>query len=300
MPIAMVVGAIGYDLFEHLTFLMPYLIFFMLLFTFSKLSPEGIRFKKLHFILLAIQIFAGSLIYYLLYPYNPIIAQGAMICIIAPTATAAAVITSILGGDLKFITGFVLLSNLGTAVLAPLLFSYGMEINDISFWGTFITIFLKVFPLLFAPLALAWIIRFTMPKVQDFMIKFSKAPFYFWSTSLTIVTASTVAYMVRLENHNIFIESSMAIVSLVICGVQFLVGKRIGSAYGNRIAAGQSLGQKNTILAIWMAQMFLNPVTALAPSTYILWQNIVNSYQLWKKSRKDEKNEIIEEQTAIS
>lgn len=288
MPIAMVVGAIGYDWFEHLSFLMPYLIFLMLLFTFSKLSPEGIKFKKLHFILLSIQLIAGSLIYFFLYPQNEILAQGAMICIIAPTATAAAVITSLLGGDLKFITGFVLMSNLGVALLAPVLFSFGISGEEISFWNTFSVIFMKVFPLLFAPLTLAWIIRYTMPKVQNVMLRFSKAPFYFWSLSLTIATATTVAYMIRLENHNFYLEASMAIVSLVICSLQFFVGKRLGSIYGNRIAAGQSLGQKNTILAIWMSQVFLNPVTALAPATYILWQNIINSYQLWKKSRKDE------------
>jgi BASS family bile acid:Na+ symporter len=34
-----------------------------------------------------------------------------------------------------------------------------------------------------------------------------------------------------------------------------------------------------------MAQTYLNPLTALAPAGYILWQNIINSYQLWKKNK---------------
>ena len=288
MPIAMCIGAIGYDWFEHLSFLMPYLIFFMLLFTFSKLSPKGIKYTRLHFILLAIQLIGGTAFYFLSSSFNEILAEGGMICIIAPTATAAAVITSILGGDLKFITGYVLISNLGAAIVAPLLFTFGLGTEDVSFITTFTDIFIKVFPLLFAPLLLAWFIRFTMPPVQNFMLKFSKAPFYFWSFSLTIATATTVSYLVRLENHNFTLEISMAIISLIICGSQFIIGKTLGSKYNNRIAAGQSLGQKNTILAIWMAQVFLNPITALAPATYILWQNIINSYQLWKKSRKDE------------
>jgi BASS family bile acid:Na+ symporter len=45
------------------------------------------------------------------------------------------------------------------------------------------------------------------------------------------------------------------------------------------------LGKKNTILAMWMAQNFLHPIVSIAPAAYILWQNIINSYQLWKKSR---------------
>ena len=287
MPIAMTIGALGYELFAKLSFLMPYLIFFMLLFTFSKLSPKGIRYNKLHFMLLAIQLLGATAFYFFFSSFNEILGQGGMICIITPTATAAAVITSILGGDLKFITGYVLISNLGTAILAPLLFTFGMGTEDISFIKTFMDIFIKVFPLLFAPLLLAWVIRYTMKPVQDIMLRFSKAPFYFWSLCLAIATATTVNYLVNLENHNFTLEISLALFSLLICTFQFFIGKYLGSRYGDRIAAGQSLGQKNTILAIWMCQIFLNPITALAPATYILWQNIINSYQLWKKSHKE-------------
>ena len=45
------------------------------------------------------------------------------------------------------------------------------------------------------------------------------------------------------------------------------------------------LWQKNTILAIWMAYTFLDPVSAIAPGSYVLWQNTVNSWHLWRKRR---------------
>ncbi|MGL5317864.1 MAG: transporter, partial [Bacteroidales bacterium] len=51
------------------------------------------------------------------------------------------------------------------------------------------------------------------------------------------------------------------------------------------IACGQSLGQKNTILAIWLTHTYINPMVAIAPASYVLWQNCINSYQLWKKRR---------------
>ena len=54
-----------------------------------------------------------------------------------------------------------------------------------------------------------------------------------------------------------------------------------------RISGGQALGQKNTVLAIWMAYTYLNPLSSVGPGSYVLWQNIINSYQLWKK-RKNE------------
>ena len=46
------------------------------------------------------------------------------------------------------------------------------------------------------------------------------------------------------------------------------------------------MGQKNTILAIWMAQNYLDPLCSIAPAAYVLWQNIINSIQLWKKGKE--------------
>ena len=34
---------------------------------------------------------------------------------------------------------------------------------------------------------------------------------------------------------------------------------KVGGRYGDRISGGQALGQKNTVLAIWMAQTYLDP-----------------------------------------
>ncbi len=66
----------------------------------------------------------------------------------------------------------------------------------------------------------------------------------------------------------------------------------MGRRYGDTVAGGQSLGQKNTVLAVWMAQQFLDPVSSVAPTAYIVWQNFVNSYQIYKKDRKAAKNQM--------
>ncbi|MDR0230786.1 MAG: transporter, partial [Dysgonamonadaceae bacterium] len=75
----------------------------------------------------------------------------------------------------------------------------------------------------------------------------------------------------------------------VICWLQFSIGWFIGKKHNNRIVGGQGLGQKNTILAIWMADTFFNPLVAIAPASYVVWQNLINSYQLWKYQRKQNK-----------
>ncbi len=50
---------------------------------------------------------------------------------------------------------------------------------------------------------------------------------------------------------------------------------------------GQSLGQKNTVLAVWMAQSFLDPISSIAPTAYIVWQNFVNSWQIWRNGKQN-------------
>ena len=44
--------------------------------------------------------------------------------------------------------------------------------------------------------------------------------------------------------------------------------------------AGQSLGQKNTFLAIWIAMTYLNPTSCIVMRAYLIWQNICNALQL--------------------
>ena len=54
----------------------------------------------------------------------------------------------------------------------------------------------------------------------------------------------------------------------------------------SRITAGQAFGQKNTTLAIWMAQVYLLPVVSMAPAAYIICQYIFNSIQLSRAGRR--------------
>ena len=79
----------------------------------------------------------------------------------------------------------------------------------------------------------------------------------------------------------------LALGSLVVCCAQFYIGRRIGGAFGDKIAGAQGLGQKNTILAIWVAMTYLNPLSSVAPAAYVAWQNIINSSQIYFKQRRD-------------
>jgi BASS family bile acid:Na+ symporter len=73
----------------------------------------------------------------------------------------------------------------------------------------------------------------------------------------------------------------IAVATLVLCFVQFIIGRGIGRWLGETVNAGQALFQKNTGLSIWVAYMYLSPVASIGAGCYVLWQNIINSLELY-------------------
>ena len=298
LPIAMMVGVLSYFAFKDLEALEPllpaarwvsshfppWLIFFMLLFTFTKIHPKDLWPRKVHLWLLLVQV-AGSVgVYLLLHPFNEVVAQSAMICIICPTATAAAIITEKLGGKVDALITYVIEINLVVSVFVPAVFPLIEPHEGLTFFQAFLTILKRVVPLLVMPLVAAWFLRFCLPAVHRWLYEHRGAAFYLWAFSLILVMAQTTKSLVE-SPYSLGVELSIAFVGLVTCVLQFVIGKRIDSRYGDRISAGQGLGQKNTVLAIWMAYTYLNPVTAVAPGCYVVWQNIINSWQLYRKRK---------------
>jgi len=284
MPITMIIGGVFYSFFGSLAFLTPYLIFLMLLITYCGLSLRDIRFSLLHLWLIAIQLLGGIAVYLLIAPFNHIIAQGAMICVFAPTATSAPIITGMLKGNVASLATYSLISNLSVAIIAPVIFSFVGNNTQLPFFESFLAIAQRVGLLLLLPFGVALLLQRFLPTFTKQVKQYSSLSFYLWVVALAIVTGRTVEFVLQQDSANYTTEIVIAACALVVCISQFIAGRRIGRAYNDTIAGGQGLGQKNTILAIWMAQTYLNPIASIAPGMYVLWQNIINSYQVWKQS----------------
>lgn len=300
LPLAMLSGILIYLAFANFAFLSPVkpiahqidiyltptLIFLQLLLTFCKVNPKEFALRPWHIWLLIIQLVASVGLYLILCPISPIVAQGALVCVICPTATAAVVITSKLGGRAETLITYTMLVNLMAAIFVPLFFPLVYPQPDISFWHAFLLILSKVFPLLICPFIVAQIIRFALPRLHEWLKSHSSVAFYIWAVALTMVMGKTAKSIVD-DSDDVWLIINLAAISLIVCSLQFLIGKRIGGRYSDRISGGQALGQKNTVLAIWMSYTYLNPLTTVAPGSYVLWQNIINSYQLWKKRKRN-------------
>lgn len=289
LPIAMITGAVFYRYVQIISFLTPYLIFIMLLVTYCKLSLRNMNLSPLHVWLLGIQVIGSLLIYALLYSFDPLVAEGTFICIFCPTATAAAVITGMLGGDIACLATYSLLSNMTVAIIAPFIFSFMGDHISLPFFESFLKIGTEMIPLLIFPFVCALILQKFLPKVHSALQNRQSISFYLWAISLTIVMGKTVSFIASRGNAEYKEEILIALFALIVCVLQFILGKLIGQKYYNKIAGGQGLGQKNTVLAIWMALTYLNPLASIGPASYVVWQNSINSLQLWIKEKKETK-----------
>lgn len=302
LPIAMLVGTLAYLMFakwsflspakpyvhSFVSFITPWLIFAQLLLTFCKIDLKELKPKRWHLWLLMIQGFscalaAGVLLFVPMSELNKGVWEGMMVCLICPTATAAAVITGKLGGNAATLTTYTLLSNLLGAMMVPLVFPLVEPHEGLTFWSAFFRILSKVFPLLLAPFFVALFLKHFLISVHCWLMEHSGMAFYIWAFALALVMGQTARSLLNSDVSAWLV----ALGGLFTCVVQFLLGKRIGSVYHDRISAGQALGQKNTVLAIWMASTYLHPLATIAPGSYVLWQNVINSYQLWKKRKKE-------------
>lgn len=286
LPISMVIGILFHKYIALVSSATPYLLVVMLYFTYSRLSLKEIRFNKLHYWLIAIQYLGSLAIYLLIRAFDETLAQAAMICVLAPTATSAPVVVGLLGGDVASTTAFTLLSNLLLAVLGPLYLTFiGSSIPEASFITSFIFILKKVLPILVLPFLGALAVQRISPKLHNKVKSLQIVSFYVWAVALTIVLSNVTNLVMNQDKDSYNIEIIIGVTSLILCLLQFIVGRAIGKKFGQTISGGQGMGQKNTILAIWLTQTYLNPIASLGPGLYVAWQNIVNSYQIWKKRK---------------
>lgn len=299
LPLAMVSGTLIYLLFANvkplqgvgdtvgpiIVDIFPIFMFLVLFTTFCKVDfhrmrPVGWHFWVGLFQLLFVAVVVGAILVFDIKGDNLILMESVLTCIIGPCAAAAAVVTAKLGGDLEEMTTYTFMSNLITALLVPLCFPLIDKSVEMDFWQAFATILYKVCMVLVVPMGLAYIVKHFMHRFHRWVLSIKDLSFYLWGVSLMIVTGITVKNIVHAESSAHFILL-IAIMVLLLCLMQFAVGRYVGHFFHRTQEAGQALGQKNTAFAIWIAYTYLNPLSSVGPGCYILWQNLINSIELY-------------------
>lgn len=272
--------------------ILPLFMFLILFVTFCKVDFRQLRPVAWHgWVALFQVLFIGVLMALMLMPSGEppvqakVLMEALLMCCISPCATAAAVVTQKLGGSLEQMTTYTFLSNFMTVLLAPVCFPLIEKGADITFLAAFTKILHEVFLVLVVPMLLAYVVKHHLKGLHRRIVAVRDLSYYLWACSLMIVTGTTVKNIVHAEV-SIWLLTAIALLGLLICIVQFAVGRFIGHYFDHTQEAGQALGQKNTAFAIWLSSAYLNPLSSVGPGCYILWQNIVNSVEIWLHRKK--------------
>ncbi len=302
LPAGMVIGSLGYFLFAEITVLqpvgdycgpklvkmIPYVISVMLYITFCKIKISDMRPRTWHFLLQGIRVLlSGSFVVAIFLTEDAgtkLLLEGMFICVICPTAAAAPVIAEKLGGSIESLTVYTLIANVVTSVIIPLSFPLVEPSSDITFITAASAIWGRVLLVLVMPLCLALLTRKYLPKVAMKMKDIGNVPFYLWGFNLSVLCGLTLSRILHSPLGGMELVL-MIVLPAVVTIVLFAIGKAVGRQYGDSITAGQALGQKNTTVGIWLTTEFLDPYAVIAPGAYIVWQNLVNSWQLWYKQK---------------
>lgn len=300
LPVAIATGCVVYMIFALVpqldTFatcaapvfdaLLPMFMFLVLFVTFCKVDFRRLRPVAWHWWLGAFQVFGvavvmAAVIAFSLKGNRLILAEALLTCIISPCASAAPVVTQKLGGNLEEMTTYTFLSNFITALMIPVCFPLLDGGREMHFLAAFALILYKVFTVLVVPMLLAYVVKHHAKRLCRRIVGVKDLSYYLWGCSLLIVSGTTMKNIFHADTTLRFLLL-IALGSLLLCIFQFACGRTIGRRFGETVNAGQGLGQKNTAFAIWIACTYLSPLSAVGPGCYILWQNIINSIEIWR------------------
>lgn len=288
LPIAIVLGLLLHDYCAAFSVVVPYIIFTIILLTFTAVDITKLRFKPLFIWIILFQVVVSLGGYYLLrlFHVNEIIAEGVFIGVLCPVAASVAVVSTMLGADRNTVTSFSVIGNLVISVVAPIYFSFIGVNQDMPFFTSFLHILRRIGTVIGLPFFIALALQLCLPKANAFLSRYKGLAFYLWAVALFLTLGQTIHFIFLNGKGNWGSILWLGVSALLFCIIQFGFGKWIGSKYGDTIAGGQLLGQKNSAMGIWMANHYLNPLASVFLAFYSVFQNLFNSWQLWYKERK--------------
>ncbi len=308
LPVAIAVGTLSYLTFYYVPQLdelgdrlgpvfdviFPLFVFLTLFVTFCKVDFHQMLPHRWHtgillaqLLLVAVNI--GIIFWVEADAEQKLLWEAVLTCIIGPAASASPVVTGKLGGNISTMTTYVLISSLVSALMIPLVFPMLEQAIEVPFVEAFLIILQKVSVVLLLPLVLGWIMQHHVKGLCSKIVAMPNLSFYFWAISLSITTGITVKNIVN-SSATLSLLLMIAVSTFLLCFVQFGIGRLIGRHLGEEVNAGQALFQKNTALSIWVAYMYLHPVASIGAGCYVLWQNIINSLELWQYRKLRMKN----------
>lgn len=290
MPVAILLG-IFLPQAHFLSAILPLCIGLMMILTFiEKITPQehGVTFKiEAHALLTSLALCVALVAAYYAFHFPKALLLGGLIVCLAPPANSAPAMTKILGGNPVLALKILIVGHLIACFTIPGIFGYFTG-NSGEYFEMSKRIFNSIQPIISIPLAIALGVRAFYPEIADKVVKFQKYTLHIWCFNVFIII-SRASYDIRSMGPEQLWQSGIfqmeLILSAALCVLLFFLGWYFDRKR-HPIEGSQSMGQKNTMLVIWISQAYAGSVAALCPVFYVVWQNMVLSWMSRGKKKK--------------
>ncbi len=280
LVLAFTMGACLHSQLSPLRSIIPYSIALMLFLSFIGIEQAKLKPQRSHlFLILLLQLgwIAAWGIPALL--GLSILSESLFFCAAAPIATASPVIISLIRGKVEYMTTAMLLSHVAFILIIPLVLPFILETSGTSYFSLLIELLQEFALLLLLPSCLVILTRYLIPSSREWGKRSANVSLIIWIFNLTIITATGTQNILsmQLTLHDLY---PMAIGAFIICALGFTLGYWLGKPdYAREFSQG--LGQKNTILTLYIAsQPYAHPLAYVAPAFYVIFHNLANAIQI--------------------
>ncbi len=205
---------------------------------------------------------------------------------LAPTAVITPVLAQLMGRRPGYMVGAIIVTHSVFAVAMPLVLpallgvSLSLQSLGVLVWTIGSTVA--------GPLVLGQLVRSRGRRVTTWLRKVAPYAFALFLSNIAVASGSLSYYLRHESNTPLqFIWIAAAAVAVLLL-INFALGNRLAPA-GHGIEGSLALGRKNTMLSIWIALEYINPLTVLGPMLYILLQNVYVAGQILYVERLDRK-----------
>ena len=295
MVLSFLIGGIFHAPISEYGWLLPYGITVMLSITFLGLDTAQLRPRLMHlWVLLALQAvwvvaFAAARMM-----GNPDLAEAVYYCGAAPIASAAPIIVHLLRGNVGFITTAMVLSQGVFAVLTPFVLPFVVNSPELSYMELMLIVAKQIALVLGVPAVVACTLRMIYPACKSWSGRLKDVSLGIWNFNLIVVSAIGTHRILQMD-YSLWDMLPMAMGAVVVCAVGFLAGYRLGYPELKR-ECSQALGQKNTILTLYIAgQSYASPIAYIGPVFYVFCHNMANAIQLSLAAREERRKSASDE-----
>lgn len=286
MVLAFGLGAAFHAELAPLIWWMPIGIAAMLSITFIGIDVHKLRPSWMHLrLLIAIQVMGIGSWYIARAAGYPVLAESLYYCAAAPIASASPIIVSLLRGNVEFSTTAMVLSQVAFAVITPFVLPVVVHDPGLSYMSLAGIVAQQILVVLGVPALLSVVLRVVYPTCRQWTPRLKDVSLGIWVLNLLVISAAGVQRIVD-RGYSFHDMWPMMVGAAVICAIGFFAGYRLGYPDLKR-ECSQGLGQKNTVLTLYMAsQSYATPLAYIGPVFYVFCHNMANAIQLALAARE--------------